>query len=143
MILTMMEIVFVGVLSFIYWGWDTSETRGESAREVELKNRELDNRNGAQLPPPVVNLQQVELLKRNVPIPNVPPDNNPSRYQAELSLLLDESASRAGLLQPMRPNRLEEYGTSSWRTAGKVLTDSLYFKYPREGPKAPSIDWTE
>lgn len=127
----------------MYWRWDTGLTAGDRGREVEMKTRELDKTLlSSQVPPNVINQKELELIKRGSTLPSKPVDN-PNQYDAKLDMALMETAADALLLQPMRPNRMEEYGNASWKTAGKVLTDMLYWKYPRETPKPPSIDWTE
>jgi hypothetical protein len=136
------EVVLVGVLSIIYFAWDAKSTGGEVGDSVELKYLEIDKQDGGQAPPSVVNQKELELVKRGVELP-VRPYMNPGLYDAQLDKSLMDSADSAGLMQPMRPNRLEEYGTPSWKTAGKVMQDMLYWKYPRETPKPPQFDWVE
>jgi hypothetical protein len=140
MVFSVGEIIIIGVLALAYWAWDTQETGGERGLEVEIVNKTLEKREGAQAPPPVINQKEVELIKRGMPLPEKP-EVDPSLYDAELDVRLQESAGSAGLLQPMRPNRLEEYGNPSWKNAGKVMTDYLYFMYPREPIKPPSEDY--
>jgi hypothetical protein len=138
MIFTIPELIIIGGLAYFYWEFDNSTAQGERGEEVELENRTLEKRMGSQVPTSVVNQKEFELIKRNVPLP-VRPKDDPSRYDASLDMALRESAGQAYSTQPLRPNRLEEFGTPSWRNAGKVLTDMLYFQYPREPVRPP--DW--
>ena len=136
---TLPEIAAIGALTYFFNVWETTTTKGERPEEVELANKAQEKRLGAQAPTQVINQKELELIKRDVKLPCKPLDD-PSLYDAQLDMLLKETQGRAAAYQPMRPERLEEYGNASWMNAGKIMTDMLYFKYPREPVRPPMID---
>jgi hypothetical protein len=142
---TVTELILIGGLSLAYWMWDTPTGEDPNASRMSaVQSKVTDNRIGAQSDPTVVNQKELEAIKRGVALPERSKDNpDPSAYEAELDTRLDESRDYALAMAPMRPDRMVEYGTPSWRNAGKVLTDYLYWKYPREGPKPPVPDSEE
>lgn len=136
MIFTLAELIAIGAMAIVYHTWDANRTYGEEEKIAKTHDKVVENKGGAQVEPNVVNLMEYELIKRGVQLPERIP-TNPGRYQAELSLLLDETALLATAYKPIRSDKLEEYGGPSWRTAGKVLTDMIYFRYPREPVRPP------
>jgi len=137
-----MEMALIGGFAYFYWTWDTAFTDGERGKEVETTNKEIEKRMGGMSDPMVINQKELELVKRNVNLPEREP-TEPAKYEAQLDMLLIDTASSSLGGAPMAANKREEYGPPSYRNAGKAMTDYLYFKYPREPPRNPEIDWAE
>jgi hypothetical protein len=130
------EVALIGLAGWWYWNKDTKKAEGERSENVELENRVIEKRLGAQVPPPVILQKELELVQRGVRLPKKPLDDV-SRYDAELDLALKGSESEAPAFQPLNPTRRMELGNPRWQTAGKVLMDMLYWQYPREQLRPP------
>lgn len=139
---TFPELLAIGGLTYLYYKHDNMTGDGERAKAQELNNRVIEKREGGQAPTTVINQKEFELIKRDVPLPSKP-DIDPSLYDAKLDVALKDSEALAQSVQPMRPDRLVNMGTPAPRWAGKVMTDMLYFNYPREPLRGPDTYYAD